>query len=170
MQTKPSISRLDLRKVNGSGSLIPTVLSQKRCASMETDSTTGNRDGLAIIAKYAKIPPERVTYHFDSGTEILERIDRGLLFVMAFWSGPSFQSLVAITEILADLDPSGCLEFVVLDTDGATELHDHPGFKNRLHGCGEIAWIRNGTIVVTTEIGFNPQDYRRNTESLLAIP
>ena len=137
---------------------------------MEADLTTGNRDGLAIIAKYAKIPTDRVIYHFDAGTEILERIERGLLFVMAFWSGPSIQSLIAITEILANLDPNCCLGFVVIDTDGATELYDHPGFKNRLHGCGEIAWIRKGSIVATTEIGFNPIDYRRNTESLLVMP
>ena len=100
------------------------------------------------------------------GLEMLEHIERGLLFVMAFWSGTSFQSLIAITKLLAELDPNARLEFVIIDTDGATELYDHPSFKNRLHGCGEIAWIRNGNIVATTNIGFDPtklpQETRRN--------
>jgi hypothetical protein len=136
---------------------------------MDADSETGNRHGLAIIAKYAKIPTSRIAYHFDEGTEILKRIERGLLFVMAFWSGTSFQSLTAITELLADLDPDARLEFVIIDTDGASKLHDHPSFKNRLHGCGEIAWIRKGKIVAATSIGFDPMDYRKNTQELLSL-
>lgn len=139
-------------------------------AYMETDSTTGHRNGLAIIAKYSKIPASRITYHNNAGTEILERIERGLLFVMAFWSGSSYQSLIAITATLADLDPLAHLDFVVIDTDGATQWYDHPGFRNRLHGCGEIAWIRNGSIVASTEIGFDPKSYRSNTEILMALP
>ena len=138
-------------------------------SKMEADLATGNRIGLAIITKYAKIPPSRIAYHFDAGTQILERIERGLLFVMAFWSGTAFQSLIAITELLAELDPDARLEFVIVDTDGAAELYDHPKFKNRLHGCGEIAWIRNGNITAATDIGFNPKDYRHNTEELLAL-
>lgn len=136
---------------------------------MEADLATGNRNGLAIITKYAKIPPSRITYHYDAGTEMLEQIERGLLFVMAFWSGTSFQSLIAITELLAELDPDARLDFVIIDTDGATELSDHPSFKNCLHGCGEIAWIRKGNIVATTNIGFDPKDYRKNTQELLSL-
>lgn len=134
------------------------------------DSDTGNRNGLTIITKYSKIPANRITYHCDAGTEVLNRIERGLLFVMAFWSGTSYQSLIAITETLAEIDLEARLEFVIIDTDGASELYDHPGFRNKLHGHGEIAWIRNGKIVSATTIGFDPKDYRSNTETLLALP
>lgn len=136
---------------------------------MDADLATGNRNGLAIITKYAKIPPSRISYHHNAGTEMLEHIERGLLFVMAFWSGASFQSLITITELLAELDPDARLEFVNIDTDGATELYDHPSFKNRLHGCGEIAWIRNSNIIATTNIGFDPKNYRKNMQELLSL-
>ncbi len=67
----------------------------------------GNPDGLRCLAKYSKLPVERIDYRPEADKAILGQIERGLLFFMAFWSGPSFQAFAELTKALGRLDPSG---------------------------------------------------------------
>ncbi len=52
----------------------------------------GNPDGLCSLAKYSKLPVERIDYRPEADKAILGQIERGLIFFMAFWSVPSFQA------------------------------------------------------------------------------
>jgi hypothetical protein len=59
---------------------------------------------------------------------------------------------------------------VVVDVDGAPALYGPTGFLMRVTGAGETAWVRCGTIVVTSGLGLNIECIEPNTLSLLAMP
>jgi hypothetical protein len=89
---------------------------------------------------------------------VIPTIRCGILFVMAFWSGTSFQSFARLKKTLAQLDPAGRLEVVVVDTDGCPDLYEIPELAGKLHGNGEAAWVSGGQIVCTTR-GENPKAF-----------
>lgn len=120
------------------------------------------------LKKLSKLPIERIRYVPDAETSLIGDIECGILFIMAFWSGPSVKAFNQLTEIINRLDPDGTLEFVVIDTDGAQEFYEHPDFKGKLHGAGEAAWIKDGLIQCTSGLGYNPDCFERNTMELLA--
>jgi hypothetical protein len=128
----------------------------------------GNPDGMHTLAKSSKLPIERIRYLPDSTTSLIGEIKRGVLFVMAFWSGPSIKAFNQLTDIINRLDPNGMLEFVVIDTDGAQSFYEHPIFNGKLHGAGEAAWIKDGVIQCTSGLGSNPNCFEANTKKLLA--
>jgi len=57
---------------------------------------------------------------------VIETIRCGVLFVMAFWSGPSRKAFEELKRVLCEVDPDGCLEFVVIDADGSEALQEVP--------------------------------------------
>lgn len=132
------------------------------------DNQRGNPDGMKSLAKFSQMPVERIAYYPDAGTHIVQEIDFGLLFIMAFWSGPSVEAFRKITEILNRVDPDAKLEFVTIDTDGAQSFNTHPCFIDRMGGWGEIAWIDDGVIQSTSGLGYNPECFEPNTLALLA--
>jgi hypothetical protein len=92
----------------------------------------------------------------------------GVLFVMAWWSGPSRQGFAQLKQVLAALDPGGRLEVVVVDTDGCPDLYECPEFVGQLHGWGEVAWVRDGRVVRTSGMGYRPECFEPFTRELLA--
>jgi hypothetical protein len=129
----------------------------------------GNSQGIRSLAKYSRLPVERIKYIPDADASIVRSIRRGVLFLMAFWSGPAIQAFAKLTEVLARLDAEG-LELVVADVDGSPDLYELPEFKGKVHGAGETAWVRNGKIVVTSGLGLNPACFEPNTLALLSLP
>jgi hypothetical protein len=65
----------------------------------------GNPDGHRSLAKYSKLPVERIRYVPDADERVVRAITRGVLFQMAFWSGPAVQAFAKLTEVVATLDP-----------------------------------------------------------------
>jgi hypothetical protein len=130
----------------------------------------GNPEGLRSLAKYSKLPIERVKYVPDADEGVVRAIRRGILFLMAFWSGPSVKSFARLTEVVAHLDETAALEVVVVDVDGSPNLYHLPEFQGQVHGAGETAWIRDGKIVGTSGLGFNVECFEPNTAALLSMP
>jgi hypothetical protein len=89
---------------------------------------------------------------------------------MAFWSGPSVKAFTRITEVVSRLDEGQVLQLVVVDVDGSPTLYELPEFPRGVHGAGETAWVRHGTIIVTSGLGMNMQCFEPNTVSLLTMP
>src|SRR5262245_9825538 len=87
---------------------------------------------------------------------VIELIDFGILFVMAWWSGTSHSGLGHLRRTLDRLDPDCRLELAIVDTDGAADLDEMPEFRGTLRGHGETAWIDAGRVVRTSGIGFFP--------------
>lgn len=129
----------------------------------------GNPNGLRSLTKYSKLPVERIRYDPDAEESSVRSIRRGVLFLMAFWSGPSVQAFAKLTEVLARLDAEG-LELVVVDVDGSPDLYDLPEFKGKVRGYGETAWVRDGKIVATSGLGLNTACFGPNTLALQAMP
>src|SRR5437762_10334977 len=129
----------------------------------------GNPDGLRSLAKDSKLPVERIGYHADADEATVRSIGRGVLFLMAFWSGPAVQAFAKLTEVLASL-PSHDLELVVVDVDGSAPLYELPEFKGQIAGAGETAWVRDGRIVATSGRGLNIECFKPSTLALLSMP
>src|SRR5437868_5443393 len=62
-------------------------------------------------------PAARIDYLEEADESIFREISCGVLFVMAFWSGPSWKAFARLKEVLSKLDPEGKLQFVVVNTD-----------------------------------------------------
>ena len=129
----------------------------------------GNPDGLRSLVKYSKLPAERIKYVADADENTVRSIGRGILFLMAFWSGPSVQAFAKLTEVIAAL-PAENLELVVVDVDGSQSLYELSEFKGQVSGSGETAWVRHGKIVNTSGRGMNVECFNPNTVALLAMP
>jgi hypothetical protein len=100
---------------------------------------------------------------------VFSTIRLGVLFVMAWWSGPSRQGFFKLKQVLASLDPGGQLEVVVVDTDGCPDLYECPEFAGQLHGWGEVAWVRDGRVISTSGMGYHPECFDPLTRELLVI-
>jgi hypothetical protein len=105
------------------------------------------REGLRSLVKYSKLPIERVTYLPEGDKTIIKSIQRGILFLTGFWSGPSVTAFAKLTEIVAGLDNSETLELVGVDVDGLPRLDEVPEFVGKVHGAEETASVRDGKLV-----------------------
>ena len=127
----------------------------------------GNPDGIRSLAKYSKLPVERIRYLPNADEKVVKAISRGILFQMAFWSGPAVQAFAKLTEVIARLDPDGMAEFVVVDIDGSERLTAVSEFLGGVRGAGETAWVRNGSVIATSGLGLNIDCFVPNTILLL---
>jgi len=127
----------------------------------------GNSDGLRSLVKYSKLPIERIRYLPEADEKVIKEISRGILFLMAFWSGPSVKAFAKLTEVVATVDKAETLELVVVDVDGSPALYEVPEFFGKVHGAGETAWVRNGSIIATSGLGLNVECFVPNTMMLL---
>jgi hypothetical protein len=124
------------------------------------------------IRGLGELPPshaERVRFLPIADRSVFGTIRLGVLFVMAWWSGPSRHGFARLMQVLAALDPGGRLEVVVVDTDGCPDLYECPEFAGQLHGWGEVAWVRGGGVVRTSGTGFRPECFEPFTRELMAI-
>jgi hypothetical protein len=107
---------------------------------------------------------DRIRYVPAANEATVRSIRRGVLFLMAYWSGYAVQAFTGLTKVLARPDADG-LELVVIDVDDSPELDALPELKGRLHhGSGEAVWVRDGRIVATS----GPASFEANTVALLS--
>lgn len=97
----------------------------------------------------------------------VQSIACGVLFVMAFWSGPARLAFAALKDILVETDPQGRLELVAVDTDGCHELYHLPDFRGQLAGAGQTAWVIDGRVV-STVLRPTAEALKSNTLGLLS--
>jgi hypothetical protein len=129
----------------------------------------GNPDGIRSLATYSRLPAERIRYVSDANEATVRSIHRGVLFLMAFWSGSAVQAFAQLTQVFATLDTRD-LELVVADVDGSPELYELPEFNGKVHGHGETAWVLDGKIIATSGMGLNTACFEPNTLALLELP
>ncbi len=121
-----------------------------------------------VIRRLAGKLSDRIEFYCDVSPSIVSEIELGVLFVMAFWSGPAMQSFRQLLDTVARLDPEKQLRIVVVDTDRISELQKEPPFQGQLHGAGETFWVRDGQIVADSGLGLNLDCIKPNTIALLA--
>ena len=109
----------------------------------------------------------RTRFYSVADRTVIGTIQYGVLFVMAFWSGPARMAFAELKRVLEKVDPLGRLELVVVDTDGCPDLYELPEFAGKLAGAGETAWVRDGRIVHTSGHGYQPECFEPYTRQLL---
>src|SRR5262245_17409638 len=105
-----------------------------------------------------ELPPSlasRTRFLAEADRNLTGSIDKGVLLLMAFWSGPSWLALKELKRFLVTADPSGQLELVVVDIDFCPDLLALPQFVGKLNGAGEAAWIRDGKIICVSLGGYH---------------
>jgi hypothetical protein len=116
------------------------------------------------------LPPAlaaRTQFYRQADRSVIGTIRRGILFVMAFWSGPARMAFAELKRVLERHDTAGRLELVVVDTEGCPDLYDAPEFAGKLHGWGEAAWVWDGQILRTSGMGHHPECFEPFTRQLL---
>jgi hypothetical protein len=114
---------------------------------------SGDPNGLRTLAKYSKLPVERIRYLSDADEAAVRAIKRGVLIQVAFWSSPAIEAFRDLTSVISKIDDSDNIELVVVDTDGARSLFAVSEFLGAIQGAGETVWVRNGEIIATSGLG-----------------
>ena len=108
-----------------------------------------NFDIRPMVQQHSKLPVDRLRVANRFEDVRLSTIHRGIIFVVAAWSGPAILALKRFTQVLADL-PTDTLDVVILDTDcltadATTRLFGTSGF--RAGGYGETIWVKDGAVL-----------------------
>ncbi len=127
-------------------------------------------DHLPDLARLSAIPVERIRYFAEADSSIVDHMGTGVLFLIAWWSGPAVENFRTLSHVIGNLDPDGQLEFVVIDVDGAEGLKEVlKSFWGYIGGYGETAWIKSGRVISTSERGSRPECFEPNTRALLQL-
>src|SRR5262245_46723729 len=65
----------------------------------------------------------RTRFYSECDRAVIATIRGGVLFVMAFWSGPARLAFAQLKRVFEEVDLSCRLELVVVDTDGCPDLY-----------------------------------------------
>ena len=128
-------------------------------------------DSFDRIKALGRIPEShagRLRFMPTADRSVIDTIRCGVIFVMAFWSGPARQAFAHLKQVLKTADANGQLELVVIDTDGCEDLHLSPEFYGLCHGWGEAAWVCDGRVLRTSGEGYHPECFEQFTSELLA--
>ncbi|MBL8848605.1 MAG: hypothetical protein JNG89_02935 [Planctomycetaceae bacterium] len=129
----------------------------------------GRLDGMAVLSRLCPLSHPNLRFVANADTSLIAEVNRGVLLLMAFWSGSSVTSYRRLMQTLQT--PAGRnIEVVVVDHDGAHPLYVIPEFSGRLGGNGETAWIRGGIIGATTTGTTGPESFAQCLDSLLSAP
>lgn len=130
----------------------------------------GNPNGAELLQRRTSLPDTRWQYYGQSDRSLLADIDTGLLFLMAFWSGPSMQSFSRLTEALQVFEEDE-VSLTVVDVDGAEDLCRIDGLREVacLYGTGELVLVRQGQVERIIRGGnVTPKDYETHIRKFLA--
>jgi len=121
------------------------------------------------LAEQSGLPESRFRFCATADESVFTTITRGILFLFLFCSGPAHIAFKRLTRTVAEVDPQGRLQLVVVDIEGAARICESPEFTGKVHGNGEAAWIRDGHIEAIC--GFDPRrdpspDYERLTPAV----
>lgn len=113
----------------------------------------------------------RLVYLTGASPGVIDCVRYGVVFLMAWWSGPARQAFGALARALCDYDPDNQLLLVVVDVDGIeSELEGwaevlEPSYP--ISGAGETLWIDLGRVCSITACGPRSQDHAEVIRFLL---
>ena len=93
-------------------------------------------------------------------------IQRGIIFIMAEWSGQAKWAYKHLAEFLAQ--HGDALEHLVtIDIDQQPYIGNLPELSGKIHGYGEVAVVRDGHIVFVAALGREKSLIQNRCEELL---
>lgn len=130
----------------------------------------GNRKGADILQRHTTLPATRWDYYAQADRSLVAGMDLGLLFLVAFWSGPALASFSRLTEALQSFAEEE-IHLTVVDVDGADDLCRLDGLREIacLYGTGELVFIHGGQIRQIIRGGnASVEEYKQHIETFLA--
>ena len=97
---------------------------------------------------------------------VIHSIQHGIVFLMAEWSG---DAKWAHQRLIAFLEQRGISleQLHILDFERHPELYDIPDLSGRIHGWGETALVKDGSIVFVTVLGKDQNRIQEQCDELL---
>ncbi len=99
-------------------------------------------------------------------TTKITSIQKGIIFLMAAWSG---QAKWAYTQLTSFLEQRGMVleHFICIDIDRELDVCDLPELSGKIHGFGEAAVVKDGRITFVTALGKDKDLIDQKCEELL---
>ena len=105
-------------------------------------------------------------YHAQFPHSLVEQTRCGVIFLHAFWSGPSVARFKYACYALEDSVSWDSFEFHIIDVDGLP-----PGSvferHQQLGGYGEAFWIKDGGIIASQGRDWSNEQFDAHTSNLL---
>ena len=101
-------------------------------------------------------------------TTSISSIQRGIVYLMATWSGGAQWAFPKLVSFLQQHDiPSEQLH--VFDVDQHRELYDLPQLVGKIHGWGEAMVVKDGRIAFFTLLGKDQHLIQEHCDELLRV-
>ena len=140
------------------------LLSGHRTPKRPCWGTEGDPAGADAVKKWSG--DLQFEYRANADAAVFEEIGHGVVFIMAFWSGPAVSSFTKFAHIASAPEYSG-LKVVVVDTDGIPELYEHEALSRRLGGWGEAIFLKEGKILAVSTTKEAHESYEVNLKWLV---
>lgn len=128
----------------------------------------GNPAGHHHFLKHYPDLCDRLVYLPGATPEVIALVRCGVVFLMAWWSGPARQAFAALVNAVRRGDLGGRVLIVVIDIDGVDESfnspfesHPHAGYVRLVSGAGEASWVIRGRSVRATWYDTPPSELRQ---------
>jgi hypothetical protein len=95
----------------------------------------------------------------------ISSIERGIVFLMAPWSGPAVMASQHLRDYLAAHAPG--VTYVSINVDDDPSVYEVPGLAGKIHGWGEAAVVRNGRVVFCTALAKDKVQFASRCDELL---
>jgi hypothetical protein len=125
-------------------------------------------DRLAYVERLAEPVKDCLEYDESLAISHIRELKCAIVFLHAFWSGPSVHQLRHLARALATIDPNQLIRLVVCDTDKAPHLAAEPYGMGVTSGGGEMMWVCNGIVRARHGSHSGQRDIKVTTESLLS--
>ncbi len=118
------------------------------------------------LEKYYPTCSSFCVFHENYPENLIEGIDCGVIFLMAFWSAQAIRRFKSACYGLEDSVRWDRFSFQAIDIDG---LHDDNPFapEERLGGYGETFWIKDGVIVSSLGVVGSPEQSQERTDRII---
>ena len=130
----------------------------------------GNPAGRLSLAKYYPDLCDQFVYLAGATAAVLSSVPRGIIFLMAWWSGQAHLAFGQLAGVLRDEDPAGRLMVVVIDVDGIPdEFYElFRPYSVPPAGAGEAAWVCRGSVARVSRHGTQAVQLRAYVRELLS--
>ena len=109
-------------------------------------------------ANFSAVPMDRLKVLQGVDDVQIASIRRGIIFVLAVWSGPSLQGFVRFTNVMTHFT-SESVDLIIVDHDSLTQKLSRELFGRKFvpGGWGEAVWIREGHVVAREFVYKTPE-------------
>ena len=107
-----------------------------------------------------------VLAHGMSAAVSIREIDRGIVFLMAEWSGPAQWAWGQLREFVESYQATKP-NLIKIEWQDAEAVYSLPELHGRVHGWGEVVVVKGGRIVFFTALGKEKTEVQNKCQELL---